>query len=68
MSNDGGLSWTLIESTGHTTGWNVLTWRIEDFLPLTSQMRFRFSCTDNPNDSVTEGGLDAFAIFELSCP
>ncbi len=68
ISNDGGVSWTSIESVGHENGWQVLTWRIEDFLPLTSQMRFRFSCTDNPNDSVTEGGLDAFAIFELSCP
>ncbi|GIW74353.1 MAG: hypothetical protein KatS3mg103_0875 [Phycisphaerales bacterium] len=67
-SNDGGATWVTIESTGHASGWVKKTWTIADHLPVTSQMRFRFLATDNPNDSVTEAGLDAFQIFTLSCP
>ncbi|UYV11595.1 MAG: hypothetical protein NCW75_09825 [Phycisphaera sp.] len=68
VSNNGGVSWTLIESTGDAQGWNKMTWTIGDFVPVTSEMRFRFLATDNPNDSVTEAGLDAFQIFTVSCP
>jgi hypothetical protein len=68
VSNNGGLSWTLIETTGDASGWNKMTWNISDFVALTGQMRFRFLVTDNPNDSVTEAGLDAFQIFTTSCP
>ena len=68
VSNNGGLSWTLIETTGDSQGWNKMTWTISDFVPVTDQMQFRFLATDNPNDSVTEAGLDAFQIFTVSCP
>jgi hypothetical protein len=68
VSNDGGTSWTTIESVANTVGWVQQTWNIADFVPVTSQMRFRFLATDNPNDSVTEAGVDAFQIFTVSCP
>jgi hypothetical protein len=68
VSNNGGLTWTPIESTGDTAGWVKMTWTIADFVPVTNQMRFRFLATDNPNDSVTEAGLDAFQIFTVNCP
>ncbi|MEO1278299.1 MAG: hypothetical protein AAFV77_05025, partial [Planctomycetota bacterium] len=68
VSNDGGSTWTTIESVGDTVGWVKQTWTISDFVPVTSQMRFRFLATDNPNDSVTEAAVDAFQIFTLSCP
>lgn len=68
VSNDGGATWETIESVGDTAGWVKQTWSIADTLPVTSQMRFRFLATDNPNDSVTEAGVDAFQIFTLSCP
>lgn len=67
VSNDGGGSWTLIESVPNTVGWVYRTVRIRDFLPLTSQMQFRFSATDNPNNSVTEAALDAFLITDFVC-
>ncbi|MFI4914983.1 MAG: GC-type dockerin domain-anchored protein [Phycisphaerales bacterium JB060] len=68
VSNNGGLDWVTIESTGDAAGWVKKIWTIGDFVPVTSQMRFRFLATDNPNDSVTEAGLDAFQIFTVSCP
>ena len=30
-------------------------------------LRVRFSATDNPNNSVTEAGIDAFSIYEYQC-
>src|SRR5690606_31915284 len=54
VSNDGGLSWTLVESVPHRDGWELASFLVSDFVPLTAEMRVRFSATDNPNNSVTE--------------
>ncbi|MEO1009539.1 MAG: GC-type dockerin domain-anchored protein [Planctomycetota bacterium] len=68
VSNDGGSTWVTIESVPDTVGWVQQRWTIEDFVPLTSTMQFRFLATDNPNDSVTEAAVDTFQIFTLGCP
>jgi len=34
---------------------------------LTSQVRVRFSVTDNPNNSIDEAGIDAVEVFDLAC-
>jgi len=67
VSSDGGDTWTLIESAAHAEGWVQQTINLVDYTALTSTVRFRFSATDNPNDSVTEAAIDAFRIFELEC-
>ena len=70
VSNNGGTTWTTVETLGHFEGWVKTSWKVADFLPLTSEMRFRFQATDNPNDSVTEAGIDAFRIVvdgETTC-
>ena len=68
VSNDGGVSWTLVESVaGQAPEWITSEFRVADFVPPTSQVRLRFSATDNPNDSVTEAGIDALSIFTISC-
>lgn len=68
ISNNNGTTWTLVESVGHTGAqWVPHQFRIADFIAPTAQMKLRFSATDNPNDSVTEAGLDAFAIHTLVC-
>ncbi len=66
-SSDGGVNWTSIESAAHTGSWVLVQVNLEDFIPLTSEIRLRFSATDNPNDSVTEAGLDAVALRTFSC-
>jgi V8-like Glu-specific endopeptidase len=66
-SSDGGSTWTQIESAPHQSGWVERIIPLEDFISLTSQVRLRFSATDNPNDSVTEAGLDAFSLSTYSC-
>ena len=67
ISNNDGSSWVLVESVPDTVGWFVQTIQIRDFIEPTSEMRLRFSVTDDPNNSVTEAALDAFEIFELIC-
>ncbi len=65
-SNNGG-SWVLVESVANTIGWVVVDFRVADFVTPTSQVRVRFSATDNPNDSITEAGIDAFSIVTVLC-
>ena len=67
VSNNGGSNWTFMKSVTHEPGWIHESLNITDFLPLTSQMRFKFSATDNPNNSVTEAGLDAFKLISVDC-
>jgi choice-of-anchor B domain-containing protein len=69
VSNNNGSTWTLVESVADTgpDAWIEHQFRPVDFIPLTSQMKLRFSATDNPNDSVTEAGVDAFSIQTLVC-
>jgi hypothetical protein len=68
VSSNNGTTWVPLETAAPGTGWKTVTFNIQDFLPLTSQFRVRFSITDNPSDSVTEGGIDAFKIVGLTCP
>ena len=68
VSNDGGGSWTLVESVT-TTGsvWQSASFTVSDYVTPTSQVRVRFSIADEPNDSVAEAGIDDFSLDELSC-
>jgi len=66
-SSDGGGTWALIESVPHASGWVERSIQLEDFIALTSQVRLRFSATDNPNNSVTEAGIDAVSISVFEC-
>lgn len=67
VSSNAGTTWTQVEAVPNTPGWVFCSVRIRDFVSLTSQMRFRFSATDNPNNSVTEAALDAFTISDFVC-
>ena len=67
VSDDDGASWTLIESVPSTEGWVERTIHIADYVGLTSQVRVRFSVTDNPNNSIDEAGIDAVEVFDLAC-
>jgi hypothetical protein len=65
VSSNGGQTWTMLETTGSAVGWNTRSFEV---VAPTSQMRFRWVVSDNPNDSVTEAGLDAFKITGYACP
>jgi len=68
VSNDDGNNWSLVDEFGDSgEAWVSASFRLEEFVTPTSQVRVRFSATDNPNDSVTEAGLDNFRIEEIDC-
>ena len=67
ISDDGGATWTLIESVAHRSTWIERSVRIGDHVGLTSQVRLRFGATDNPNNSITEAAIDAVAIRDFTC-
>ncbi|MCG3129404.1 MAG: hypothetical protein FLDDKLPJ_00131 [Phycisphaerae bacterium] len=67
LSNNNGSTWTTVESVGHFDGWVQRTVNVADYVAPTAQVRVRFSATDNPNDSVTEAGVDAVSINRFVC-
>lgn len=67
ITSDDGASWILIESVPDSSGWAERTKRIADYVPLTDQIRVRFSVADNPNNSIVEGGIDAVRVYDLAC-
>ncbi|MEE8169068.1 MAG: trypsin-like peptidase domain-containing protein, partial [Phycisphaerae bacterium] len=67
LSDDDGTSWVLVESVPSASGWFEQSVQITNFVNLTATVRVRFSATDNPNNSLTEAGVDKFAIVEVEC-
>ncbi len=68
LSNDNGNTWTLVESfVSDRDGWGEFDFDPAEFVELTDSMRVRFSAADNPNNSFTEAGLDAFLVAGIEC-
>lgn len=67
ISNDNGNSWTLVESAGNWPGWFQQAVHVIDFVELSSQVKVRFSVSDNPNDSIVEAAVDGFSISDVAC-
>lgn len=66
VSNDGGTTWTVAEQLQHTSGWISTGFNVADVVGPTARTKVRFSAEDNPNDSVTEAGLDAFLVERIN--
>ena len=62
FSNNGGTSWQLVTMQGHSPGWNLYTFKVGDYITPTSQVKIRFTATDNPNDDLVECLVDDFAV------
>ena len=67
ISENGGSTWTTVETVGDSPGWIVADWRILDHVTSLSQIRIRWSVADAPNNSITEAALDAFTIYDAAC-
>lgn len=66
LSNDGGASWTAVESTIFTdASWRRVLVRIADYLPPTSTMRVRFVASDVGLSSLVEAAVDDFRLLSL---
>ncbi len=67
VSNNNGASWVTVEDVPHTDGWVYQTFCVSDYVTPTAQVKVRFNATDNPSNSITEAGLDAFTVAALVC-
>jgi hypothetical protein len=72
ISNNGGSSWTNLETVGPSGpevsgGWFHKTFRIADFVTPTSNMRIRFTASDLGAGSVVEAGVDGVKIQIVEC-
>ncbi len=67
ISNDGGSSWTLVDSIENTgSSWQTATFIVSSFVAPTSQVRVRFRIAD-PDLSITEAGIDDFRVDKITC-
>jgi hypothetical protein len=71
VTADGGATWTQLESVStfpSPNAWVRVSFALEGVLPaLTSQVQLRFSVSDTPDNSVTEAGIDDFAVTTVLC-
>ncbi len=68
ISNDGGSSWTLVDTIENTgSSWQTTSFIVGSFVPPTSEVQVRFAVCDCPNDSITEAGIDDFRVDEITC-
>jgi hypothetical protein len=72
ISNDGGASWTNLETVGPAGpgtggGWIFVEHRIADIITPTANMRVRFNASDLGEGSVVEAGVDEVTIRLAAC-
>ncbi|MCH2142831.1 MAG: FG-GAP-like repeat-containing protein [Phycisphaerales bacterium] len=68
ISNDDGVTWAAVETTGGTnSAWEITTFRISDFVEPSAQMRIRWVVEDGFSPSVVEAGIDNLQVDVLIC-
>lgn len=70
ISNDGGDSWVLVPehaTSGTDHAWETVSLVVSDYVAPTAEVRIRFSAQDQPNNSITEAGIDNFQVSVVVC-
>ncbi len=68
LSRNGG-PWIPVAQIAATGGaWQMQSFLVGDYVEPSGQLQVRFGIADVPNDSITEAGIDDFAVTELDCP
>jgi hypothetical protein len=63
ISSDGGSTWHVVdEQIGGGGGWINRSFNVSDFVTPSDQTRVSFVTQDQPNNSVTEAGVDHFMV------
>lgn len=67
VSGDG-VNWVLVESViGDQNQWTLNQFRVGEYITPTGAVQVRFRASDNPNNSITEAGLDVFKAETFNC-
>ena len=66
VSSDGGGSWTTLENIPNANSWQLASFSLEDYVPLTSTMRLRVTASDSPNNDITESCFDDVTLSTFS--
>ncbi|MCP3981571.1 MAG: hypothetical protein GY716_19910 [bacterium] len=67
VSGDGS-SWTTVETvSGIENTWTESSFIVSDYITPTSQVQVRFRVSDDPDDSITEAGVDSYTAERLLC-
>ncbi len=72
ITGDSGANWTTLEIVGPSGGevaggWIEKTFRLNDFVTPSPNIRVTFNCSDYNEGSIVEAGLDAVAVKFVSC-
>jgi len=66
ISNDNGATWHTLERIPNHNHWEQARFELEDFVPLSDQMRVRFVAQDAMNDDITEACIDEIVLHTRS--
>ncbi|HMB69117.1 MAG TPA: FlgD immunoglobulin-like domain containing protein, partial [bacterium] len=65
VSQDGGSSWILLESTNRDERfWKAVDLDLSSVLTTFDQVRFRFVAQDHPPEQIVEGAVDDFTLYD----
>jgi hypothetical protein len=70
VSNNGGATWVTVTSlttSGTGSAWEDVGFTVSNWVAPTATVNVRFSTTDNPNNSVTEAGVDNLQVEQTVC-
>ncbi len=68
ISNDGGATWRTVETVmyaGSENQWVFRRFAVSNVIAPTANVVLRFSAIDNPNNSITEAGVDHFVVRRI---
>jgi hypothetical protein len=69
ISDNGGASWVLLENVTENAGtWVQKSFRVEDYVAVTDQLRLRFRASDLGAGSYVEAGVDGVQLVAFECP
>ena len=67
LSNDGGASWAVVESTlVSTEGWERVVFFVDDVTAPSTDMRLRFVAADEGDGSLIEAALDDLRVIDFT--